>query len=402
MNLKKFSVIVFTIYCSCTEPFTAVTEGFEDVLVVEATITDELKTQKIKVSRTYKLEEGTVPSLETNAQVTVEGSDGMVHNFEHSGDGVYTSIQEFQAQEGVSYKLNIETANGQKYSSTAELLPPKVEIDSVYAELITIESGTGVQVFVDSKERQQNANYFRYEYEETYKIIANRFHQYDASLDTWQEEGLRFPRCGYDPELILRPLEQKTCYSSNFSHEILVKSLNGLDEARISRFPIRFIPTDDNVIRDRYSILVKQFVQSVDANNFYRILKELGGDQSLLIDNQPGFVRGNIFSVENKNEKVIGFFDVSSMSSKRIFFDYLDFDIQEKPAYPFECEILDYDYSATGPPISQSDERAILFHFFSQGFKYYGQDECRVFVVSPQCGDCTTFASSEKPLFWED
>jgi hypothetical protein len=53
-------------------------------------------------------------------------------------------------------------------------------------------------------------------------------------------------------------------------------------------------------------------------------LKELSGSDGILSQNQPGFFFGNIKSVENPNEKVIGYFEVSSVSSQRIFFNYED------------------------------------------------------------------------------
>ncbi|WP_187388298.1 DUF4249 domain-containing protein [Seonamhaeicola marinus] len=385
----------------CTEPFTAVTETFEDVLVVEATITDELKTQEIRLSRTYRLEESGGLNFESGANIVLNGSDGSIHNFEHTESGIYHSVNPFQAVQNVVYNLSITDSSGKKYITSEESLPPSVDIDNVYTELITREGTTGVQVFVDSEETPEDANYFRYEYEEAYKIVALYYNSNDVVLENWKEEGTSM-FCFEDLEFVPRPEEQKTCYVERNSKDIIVTSINGLSESKISQFPVRFISAQDYVLRDRYSILVKQFVQSANANNFYKILKELGDDGSLFIENQPGFVRGNIFSEENENEKVIGFFDVSSMSSKRIFFDYQEFDIN-RPKYLYDCEVDALNYAATGPPISVDDERNILFRRLSSGnYKFHGQDECTVFVVPLQCGDCSSFASSNKPSYWED
>lgn len=406
MNLKRIHInIIFIligiVYLQCTEPFSPVTESFEDALVVEATITDELKTQVIRLSRTYKLEESAGLNYVTNANITLNGSDGSVSNFNHVGDGVYNSANVFRAEQGVSYNLTIVDSNGKRYTSSQEILPPKVEIETVYAELITREGVPGVQVFVDSEQTPDNASYFRYEYEEGYKIVAAKYNSNDVDLDNWKDEGTNL-FCIGDIQFIPRPEEQKTCYLERDSNEIIVTSLNGLSETKITQYPIRFISVDDYVLRDRYSILVKQFVQSADANNFYKILKELGEDGSLFIENQPGFVRGNIFSEENRDEKVIGFFDVSSMSTKRIFFDYQDFDIP-RPAYLYDCEIETFNYAATGPPVTTVDERGNLFRLLSSGrYKYLLQDECQVLIVPLQCGDCSSFASSIKPSYWED
>ncbi len=408
MNLKNsyaitISMLLVIILCfGCIEPFIAVTETFEDVLVIEATITDELKVQEIKVSRTYGLENGVEPNYVSNAVVSVEENNSITYNFKHTAYGVYESVEPFQAQEGMAYVLKVSTANGRNYSSTAEILSPKVEIEKVYGELIDIEEGTGVQIFVDSESIQNDANYFRYEYEETYQIIANRYFPFDLSLtpEDWPEFGGEGLNCQVRPVWVRRPLNEKTCYLSDVSNDILLTNINRVNESRVLKYPIRFIREDDHLLRDRYSILVKQFVQSADANNFYRILKKLGDDESLLIDNQPGFVQGNIFSEEDKNEKVIGFFDVSPVSSKRIFFDYKDFEIENKPKYLFECEEREYNFAVTG---GLGNERAILFNLFSNfGYKLSYIDRCTVVVINKECGNCTSFASGEKPTFWED
>ena len=78
------------------------------------------------------------------------------------------------------------------------------------------------------------------------------------------------------------------------------------------------------MIRNRYSILVKQYVQSLAAHTYYETLKEISDNGSILSQTQPGFFRGNISSVDNPREKVIGFFEVSSYSEKRIFFNFSD------------------------------------------------------------------------------
>ena len=53
-------LVVFLMLISCVEPFEIKTIDFESALVVEATITDELKNHVVKLSRAFKLEEDEV------------------------------------------------------------------------------------------------------------------------------------------------------------------------------------------------------------------------------------------------------------------------------------------------------------------------------------------------------
>lgn len=381
------SLFLFT----CTEPFTLVTESFEDLLVVEATITDEFKYQEIKVSRTYLLEDST-SVLETNADVRIEDSNSNTYNFIYTGDGLYRSVQQFQALVGVSYKLIINTENGKEYASTEEFLAGNAEIENLYAELVNLNGTTGVQVLVDTNENLGTANFFRYEYEETYKIVA----PLHSSLDAIVTGSITTGTISLEPKL----REEKTCYSNNSSSKILLTSVNSLTENRVSRFPVRFIESQSSILRERYSILVRQYVQSANANNFYKILKELGSDENLLIDNQPGFIQGNIFSLQNSKEKVIGFFDVSSVTSKRIYFNYSDFNI-DYPSYFYDCDLIILDYDIIGP---DENQRILLLQLITGAnpYQYVSGQHPLYTIVNPECGDCTTFSSNIKPSFWED
>ncbi len=397
---KTALLFIVSVHFNCTEPLPLVTENFEEVLVIEATITNELKTQQIKVSRTVALEDS-IPNYVTNANVVVEGSNNLVHNFQYTGLGIYNSVDEFQAEAGISYTLVITDENGKRYSSNSEVLPPKVEIDRVYAERIVKGNDTGIQVLVDSETSLNGARYFRYEYEETYQIIAEYFNLQDIEFISTMGSG---PNFFFEHELVPRPFEQQVCYSSNASNEIIITNINGLAENRVSQFPVRFIKADNTIIRDRYSILVKQFVQSAEANNFYEILKDLSSDESLLIDNQPGFVQGNIVSEQRPDEKVIGFFDVSPVSYKRIFFDHDDFDL-DKPDYFYDCEILEFQAG----PFANPNEGELFYQLITNNnFKFFGLEPSigtfpGIFrLVQPECGDCTTFASGERPEFWID
>ena len=122
MSLKQTTKIVVVLsllvgLVSCVEEFDFETQaGFENAIVVEATITNELKVQEIKLSRTFQLEESG-PEAETNAIVRVTEGGSTTYIFEDMGDGFYRSTEAFSAQPDRDYQLNITTNNGQSYVS---------------------------------------------------------------------------------------------------------------------------------------------------------------------------------------------------------------------------------------------------------------------------------------------
>ena len=69
---------------SCTEPYALQSTNGNSALVVEATITNELKHQEIKLTRTYSLDE-TGPTFEEGAIIKVISDSGLVYNFEEDG-----------------------------------------------------------------------------------------------------------------------------------------------------------------------------------------------------------------------------------------------------------------------------------------------------------------------------
>ncbi len=119
--------------------------------------------------------------------------------------------------------------------------------------------------------------------------------------------------------------EEYTCYRSENSQDIILANTNSLSEDNVNNLFLTFIDGEDPKVALRYSILVKQYVISRPAYNYYKILDELSSSDNIFSQSQPGYFNGNITNIDNPGEKVIGFFDVSSVSDKRIFFNHGDF-----------------------------------------------------------------------------
>lgn len=416
MKAKAIYLIFFCLALvfqfGCREPFEPESIEFLDALVVEGTITNELKHQEVSLSRTYSLE-GTEPTYENNATVWVEDSNGNSYSFNIVNDGVYISESEFEAMTGVSYSLNIETQDGKTYRSTNVELTPNSDITSLYTEVETQENGNeGVQIMLDNHTGGE-AQYFRYEFEETYKLVAPNWSLYEAVLTNFTISSNN-DSVFFDTEFVERSQEEQVCFISNESIGIIQTSTNNLSNNTIERFPIKFIQKEDGVLRDRYSILVKQYVQSLEAYTYYDIINQLGENENILTQTQTGYVLGNISALNDSNEKVIGFFEVASVTEKRIYFNYEDFGFS-KPDYVYECEILELDYTINAtcgpcnPPIL--NERAKLYRLLTN-FEHINYNysiteipqpiEGIWKITNPECGDCTTVGSNIRPDFWED
>ena len=402
-NRFKILTPVFLILLSlagCTEEIDVEDEfNFEDVIVIEATLTNEKKIHQILISRSFRFDDEE-PRAETNAQVQVIANESETIAFTEQTPGVYESSQEFAAEAGVNYQLFVSTNDGKDYQSPSVQLAPETQIDDVYASREVNSIGNDIMsIFVDSFDPTRSSNYYRYEYEETYKIIAPDWTREDF-LILQDGEGNDLPVPGFTT----RPLEEQTCYNTVLSNSIIQTSTTNLTEDRVAKFSVRNIASDDPIISHRYSILVKQFVQSQEAFSYYDILNQLSGSNGALNQIQPGFISSNIRSTVDRNEKVLGFFQVSSMTEKRIFFNYEDFYPGEPlPPYFTEC-------GRSAPPISAGvPPRFPLLEAIQGGLVKYltenlnqGSMEGPYIVVPTPCGDCTILGTSEEPDFWED
>lgn len=381
--------MIFSIV-SCTEPYALQSNTYESALVVEAVLTNEAKQHEVKLTKTYRLEENE-NEVETGAVVKIYGDDGSVQDFEEI-DGIYKSTNIFQAIAGVKYKLTIETSNGNNYVSNLETLTTVTPLEEITASAVTNNGVRGVEIAANSYDPLNTSKYYRYTYEETYKVIVPR----------WSPNKLTFTS---DNEIIISLRDDpqtRTCYTTNKSNNIILASTIEMTEDRVTNFPVKFIPQNNYSIANRYSILVKQYVESFNSYNFYRILKSFSNSGNVLSQIQPGFIYGNIQCTNNPNEKVIGIFNVASVSSKRIFFNYEEiFPGELFPDYLDTCDIKEFDSSCFGPSCAANGFYSLKSNYMSGKLVYYASEGVIFKMVKPVCGDCTTFSSNVIPAFWE-
>ncbi len=395
MGLFKKTVIAIVCFSvllnlfSCTEEIAFETETFESALVIQASLTNENITQKVLLSRTFAFEDNGPPP-ESNATVVITDDANNNYSFQESDVlGTYNSNEQFAAVNGRNYTLNITTANGRTYKSAAVPQKDGTEISQIYAERDANSlNEDGVSIFLDSYDANNNSKYYRFEYEETYKIISAFSSTQTFSLD----ENNRIT-------LIPKIEEETVCYNSIQSNNIALATTTNLGEDRLTRFPVRFLNVDSPKIGNRYSILVKQYVISREAYTFYETLQNFSGSESLFSQVQPGFITGNIQSTQNSNEKVIGFFEVATVSEKRIFFNFRDIFTDDSVPSNFAEGCEESRPSGESLP-SLINNNAIRFYFLASPDDPPEFGEGPYYVLPRPCVDCRAFGSNVVPDFW--
>lgn len=395
MEIKKFLKISYLVAAlffinSCVEPYEFEDQTFEDALVVEAIITDEVKHQEISLSRTYRLKED-FPEPEYDANVVVTDDLGNEYRFSGTTPGSYISNEEFGAQSQQQYQLHIQTRDGGSYTSDPTQLVPGNEIEDLYAERVVLNGEDGVALLLDSDNSQEASKFALYEYEETYKIVSPI-----VVRNTIEFEGNNW-------RIVPNTKQETICYNTVPSKEIILSNTSNLSSNDLDSFPVRFITSNDPVLGQRYSILVKQYSLTGEAYSYYSTLKKISGSESLLSQNQPGFVNGNLYSLNNDEEKVIGFFTISEVSTKRIYFSYYDFFRfdEPRPQFPESCipfrpgELIE-------TPIGMIQSGTVRFMSMAGPPVEGEMGEGPMRVVATECVDCTVYGTNQMPEFWEE
>ena len=369
---------------SCIEEVPLESKGFEEAIVVEGSVTNEFKQHQIKLSQVFAIDTTGANPL-TGAIVKVNGNTEYL--FRETEPGNYISVDSFAAQPGINYQLNI-MANGEEYESEPLQLPGTSCIGLLETKRLDYRGENGVAITLNNQASNGTTNFYKYEFVETFKFNSNYFKVNDILIE--DGEAYKIPKVK----------EEYTCYRTEESQEIILASTNSLSEDSVNDLLITFINSNDPRLSLRYSILVRQFVINSAAYNYYETLKEISGSDNLFSQIQPGFLEGNIYNVNNRNEKVIGFFNISSVSTKRIYFNYEDF----------------YDRGSTRPRFVSLDNCEITFPTLNALIELVKNDRVRwfgspivpnlpggsYFVVPRRCVDCTVFGSNVKPDFWED
>jgi len=401
-------------------------------LVVEAVLTDEMITQKVYLSRSSNrldLETDTIYNpyiplgsrpiesvdMEGGATVRVLGDNGAEYQFTEGEEGTYLSNQQFALEMGVGYTLEIVTNNGLEYISDPLSIQGSSQITDIYAEKAFNDSGEeGVAIYVDSQPMNGENQFFKYVYEETYKIIPPFTSEFEFVLTDYDPCAL--PEPTYNLEVVEKT-EPNICFNTVVSDKIVQGSTLGGSSSGVSKQMVRFIGKDNFIISHRYSILVQQQVQSADAYSFYENLNAFSKSDNIFSQIQPGALYANVQRKDGTSENILGYVEAVAVSEQRLFFNYEDFfPDEELPPFPFNCALSSppeshVSYCYSGPPgptpcptsiIESVDLGLISFYGYYGEYAVPDSSCAGPYIVVPRiCGDCLLGEKIE-PDFWEE
>jgi hypothetical protein len=360
-------VLSLLIQIGCTVQFIPETDEDKDLLVVEGMITDQNRKYTIKLSKSLPLGKPMVAKPLKGAKVTVTDEKGAVFNFTESQPGKYVSDStKFRGRVGGKYTLFIKT-NYLTYTSQTMEMKPTPPMDSVYYEKVLIGESNylgikeeGCQIYVDTYDPSMKCLYYRWDFTETWEF-----------------------RIPYS-------VPNRICWKTSTSDKILIKNTSVYNQARVSKYPLKYITNQSDRLKVKYSILVNQYSLNESEYDYWEKLQNVSGNVGGLYDITPMAISSNIICNEDRNDQVLGYFSVSAISQQRIF-------IEDK----FEGIPSFYSYCPTDTVYGRGKIPDLNTAVWIIEDHSSDEDPYRVLTQFRECADCTVNGSNIKPLFWD-
>jgi hypothetical protein len=371
LRLIAILLILVNAY-SCVINYVPKISAFEEVLVVEGSITDQPVINTIKITKSQPLWKKLYPRPLQGCIVSISDDMGQTYSLKETATfGVYvTDPANFRGIIGRTYTLHIRTTSESpnfSYESMPMKMIPVPPIDSLYYEKkIFVQSSPpveGCNIYLNTHDPSNNCRFYRWEYSETWEIHI----------------PFNFPI--------------NVCWISDNPEEIQIKNASLLSEARIIRYPVITITDPVDKLSEKYSILVNQFSLNEDEYYYWEQLENTIDQTGGLYDLIPTSIPNNIFCLEEPTKKVLGYFSVSAMSSKRLFIKDNFNGINTMYA---RC-LSDTIFTARPDTLhGLNNDLWILQTVLGKVPPGY------IFTTDRGCVDCTTRGTKYKPVFWDD
>jgi hypothetical protein len=315
MKINKIILILAVLAIGCKDEFLLDSKMNQNLLVVDGTITNESGPYTIKLSLTSNVDAPqNIPY--TGCSVILFDNLGNSEVLTESFPGTYvTAIDGMQGVVGNEYRISIITSDGKEYETDFQRMMEPVEIDSVFTELyyqphIDYPFGIpGLKFLINTKMATTDENYFLWKMNETY--------EYDIDYT------LLYLQTRFGDYLTYNPRYDtiETCWKTQNVNYIITGKTTNLTIPQIVGQELYFVSTETKRLAKRYSVEVSQYTIDEQTYYFWKELEKQISNQNFLVTTQPYNIRGNIKNSENIDELVLGYFNVASVSKKRIFVD---------------------------------------------------------------------------------
>lgn len=280
---------------------------------------------------------------------------------------------------GRSYKTKVVLPNGDVLESTFDKMPTGPEIDDVFFELKDLPTSEpdewikGIQYYTNLKANNEQSRFYRWQITETWEFHSaypKEFY-YDGQINH------------IDPP----DYSDYYCWSTRVVDEIFTLSTQSLSENEYSRLPLHYVSNTTERLSVLYSFMLRQIAISEAAYIYWDQLRINNTIGQGLYASQPLAIKGNIVNTSNPDLEVLGFFQASSETSRRIFTS--------------PVEDLELDFSNKCSPAVLRLGLAEITPNMYPAWLMEDKGLPKMELMNYECVECTLRGGeTEKPSFW--
>lgn len=393
-----FTFLALSIW-TCVEPFEPEVGTYDSTLVVDGIFNDGEEPSRIFLSSSFAYSENENIPIQ-GAQVVIEEEQGGRTILVESTPGVYqTDPSTFKGEVGKSYRLLVNTPDGNAFESSWEQMKASPAIEDLHYAIEerapddpNLQPVPGAQIYLSTKDTENNTRYYRWEFEETYQYSLPHPPAIRATFG--DPPGRGNDEVQYIP---LSEWEGAVCWKTEYSQQILIATTENLSQDFVKDFPVYFVSNKTTRLSKRYSMLIKQYAISQSYYKYLEKVEAINETTGSLFDPIPNELFGNIRSVNGKEIPVLGYFGVAGIAATRIFINREDLPVDLRMPYQPLClndtiplsfsrlysetkfrhrALYDYNYNLVGTPIAY-------------------------LLTDPICASCAANnATNVKPDFW--
>ncbi|PSL05726.1 DUF4249 domain-containing protein [Cecembia rubra] len=339
MLRKLFYIFLMTLPLSCIDPYKVDLVEGEQLLTVDGFIHTDPGPHTIKLTRTDtygSVFEGLIRPVR-QATVSVRDSQGLVTFLTEVEAGQYQTPNGFRVIPGLSYTLQIRLLDGKQYSSFPEVVHPVAPIDQISFRSVRLatenrlEDRFGVEFFAHFKDPSDQVNYYYWRMDPSvFVLVTNPELFTNPATHPTNPRGPAPKDCCDICFLVEKPRIQQFAIASD-------ENFNGLNTV----VPVAFIEDNGLRFKDTYRAEFLQMGISQGAHRFLRLIDQQLSITGSVFDQPPANIRGNIISLDNPDEKVLGYFIAASVQRSTVYVKRSDLEFRALPRIiPDDCRTV--------------------------------------------------------------
>ena len=315
MHIKKtIYFVALVLLAACIKPYEPeLKDDSTQKYVVQGMISSIEGFQEVNVSLTSSVNQPQYIGL-NGCQVEILDDQNNRFVLDHYSNGNYKIwLSQEYLQPGRSYKTRIITPDGDIIESRFEKMPSGPEVDDIYYEIEQKPTNdpdiwkTGIQLYTNLLGQTDDSRFYSWKLTETWEYHA--------------AHPKEFYYNGQINQISPPDYSQKYCWTTLDVGQIFTLSLQNISGNTYHNFPLSFIRNNTSRLAILYSLLIQQMALTENAYTYWDQLRQNSQQDGGLYSSQPIAIKGNL-SITNAPEKqVLGYFQASTLTTKRIFIE---------------------------------------------------------------------------------